>query len=79
MGFRYPIERKIKNNKPDIVIKDYKRKKYLLIGISIPTDNNVSVKEHHNISKYKIHSSEGERNSATGVRTHTLRCHSPII
>ena len=38
-------DRKIKNNRPDLVVKDYKRKTCLLIDISVPTDN-LSVKEY---------------------------------
>ena len=36
------------------MIKDYKRKKtFLLIDMSVPNDNNLSVKEYNKISKYK--------------------------
>ena len=44
---------KIKTNRQDIVIKDYKRKIYLLIDMSVSTDNKISVKEYNEISKYK--------------------------
>ena len=45
-------KRKIKINRSDIVVKDYKRKTCLL-DMSVPTDNNISVKEYNKISKYK--------------------------
>ena len=35
------------------MVKDYKRKTCLLIGMLVPTDNNISVKEYNKISKYK--------------------------
>ena len=38
-------DRKIKNNRPDLVFMDYKRKTCLPIDISVPTDN-LSVKEY---------------------------------
>ena len=44
---------KIKSKRPDIVVKDYKRKTCILIDMSVPTDNNTSVKEYNKISKYK--------------------------
>ena len=45
--------KKIKNNRPDIVIKDYKRKTNLQIDISVSTGHNISVKEYNKIGKYK--------------------------
>ena len=35
------------------MLKDYKRKTFLLIDMSVPTDNNISVKEYNKISEYK--------------------------
>ena len=44
--FSIQTDRKIKNNRSDIVVKDYKRKKtYLLIDMAVPTDNYISVIE----------------------------------
>ena len=37
-------------NKPDIVAKDYKRKTCLLIDMSIPTENKISVKEYSRLN-----------------------------
>ena len=33
--------------------KDYKRNTYSLIDMSVATDNNISVKEYYEISKYE--------------------------
>ena len=41
-------DRKIKNNKPDVVVKGYKR-----IDMSVSIDNNISDKEHDKITNYK--------------------------
>ena len=38
---------KIKSNRPDIVIKDNKRKTCLQFNISKPADNNLTVKEYN--------------------------------
>ena len=43
--FAIQTDRKIKTNKPDIVVKDHKRKACLLIDMAVTTDDNVSVKE----------------------------------
>ena len=44
LDFTIQTDRKIKNNRPDFVVKDFKRKKTsLLIDTAAPTDN-VSVK-----------------------------------
>ena len=40
-------------NRPDLVVKNDKRKTCLLIDMSVPTDNNISVKEYDKISKFK--------------------------
>ena len=50
--FAIQNDRKIKRNRPDLVVKDYKRKTYL-IDMVIPTDNNILIKEYYKISKYK--------------------------
>ena len=52
-NFALQTDRKIKCNRPDFVVKDYKRKTCLLIDISVPTDNNMSVTEYNKITKYK--------------------------
>ena len=44
------IDRKIKN-KPDIVVNGTKRKTYLLIDMTVSTDNKISVKEYDEINK----------------------------
>ena len=42
-----------KSNRLEIVVKDYKRKTCLLIDMSIPTYNNISIKEYNKISEHK--------------------------
>ena len=51
----FPIhtDRTIKANRPDIVIKDMKDKKCLLIDMTVPADRNIAPKEFEKISKYK--------------------------
>ena len=44
-------DRQIKNNRRDIVVKNFKSKTYHLIDRVVPTDNNISVKEYKKISK----------------------------
>ena len=51
--FVIQTDRKMKSNRQDIVIEDYKNQTYLLIDMSVPTDNNLSVKEYDRISKHK--------------------------
>ena len=43
--FAIQTDRKIKSHRPDIVIKEYKRKAWVLIDMSGPTNNNISVKK----------------------------------
>ena len=51
----FPIrtDRTIQANRPDIIVKDFKKKTFLLIDMSIPTDQNISAKEFDKLSKYK--------------------------
>ena len=51
--FTIHTDRTIKANRPDIIIKDHKQKKCLLIDMSIPSDANISSKEFEKIAKYK--------------------------
>ena len=39
-GLAIQTDGKIKRNTEDTVVKDYKRKTYLLIDMSVPTNNN---------------------------------------
>ena len=43
------------------MFEDYERKICLLIDMSVPTDNNISVKEYNKISKYKHMEIETEK------------------
>ena len=46
-------DRKIKSNRLDIVVKDYKIKTCLLIDMLVSRDNNIPVKEYDKISENK--------------------------
>jgi hypothetical protein len=46
-------DRTIPNNKPDIVIGDYKKGTCMLIDVAIPGDRNVIQREAENILTYK--------------------------
>ena len=46
-------DKEIKANRPDIIIKDKKEKKCIMIDMSIPSERNVSIKEVEKLSKYK--------------------------
>ena len=46
------------------MVKDNERKTYLLIDMTVLTDNNLSVKEFNEISKYKDVEIEIEKNVA---------------
>ena len=54
-------ELKNKDNIPDIGVKNYKRKTYFLIDMSVPTDNNITVKEFNKINKFKDQEIEIEK------------------
>ena len=51
--FTIHTDRKIKANRPDIIIKDKLKKTCLLIDVAVPADKNISIKEFEKISKYK--------------------------
>ena len=46
-------DKEIKANRPDIVIKDKKSKTCILVDMSVPSDNNISIKTTEKLSKYK--------------------------
>ena len=46
-------DKEIKANRPDIIIKDKKEKKCIMIDMSILSERNVSIKEVEKLSKYK--------------------------
>ena len=43
-----------KNNRPDIVVKYYKRKTCFLIDMAVPSDNNISVKESNKFIQRRV-------------------------
>jgi hypothetical protein len=46
-------DRTIPNNKPDIIIRDNKKRTSILIDVSIHRDRNLAIKEAEKILKYK--------------------------
>ena len=46
-------DKEIAANRPDIVVKDRKKKQCMLLDVSIPSDRNTSVKMAEKLSKYK--------------------------
>ena len=46
-------DRSIRANRPDIMVKDYKKKTCLLIDMTVPSERNLSIKQYEKISKYK--------------------------
>ena len=51
--FTIHTDRSIKANRPDIIVKDCKKKTCLWIYMTVPSDRYLSLKEHEKISKYK--------------------------
>ena len=47
------IDHEIPTNRPDIIVKDCKKKTFLLIDMTVPSDRNLSLNEYEKISKYK--------------------------
>ena len=52
-AFSIQTDWKIKSNRLNIEVKNYKKKTCLLIDMSALTDDKISVQEYHKISKYK--------------------------
>ena len=48
-----PIHREISGNRPDIIIKNNRDKKCIVIDVAIPSDKNTSTKVSEKMSKYK--------------------------
>ena len=44
MGVRHPYCRKVQANRPDIVVKNHNEKTCFLIGMTVPSDTNESLK-----------------------------------
>ena len=51
--FTIQTDKKLKSNRPDIMVTNFKRKTCLRIDVLAPTDNIISVQEYYKISKYK--------------------------
>ena len=63
-------DKTIKDNKPDIIIKDKQQKICILIDMAIPSDRNTSVKVAEKLSKYK--DLEIEITKMWGLKTRTV-------
>ena len=46
--------RKIEANRPDITIKNFKENTCIIIDVTVPADNNISLKEFQKLSNKKI-------------------------
>ena len=53
MGHACEDRQRDKTNRPDIIMKDKKERKCIMIDMSIPSDRNGSIKEVEKLSKYK--------------------------
>ena len=51
--FTIHTDKSIKANRPDIIVKDCKKKTCLLIDMTVPSDRNLSLEEYEKMSKYK--------------------------
>ena len=51
--FAVHTDRKVDVNRPDIVIKDFKERTYIMLDVTVPVDKNISLKEFDKLSKYK--------------------------
>lgn len=52
-NFTIQTDMKIKENMPDIIVKDFGQRSCFLIDITLSIDTNVSVKTYQNVSKYR--------------------------
>ena len=67
--FGIQTDRSIPANRPDIVIRDKKKQETLLLDISVPSDQNTSIKTYEKLSKYKDLEIELERCWKNKVKT----------
>ena len=51
--FSINTDRTIKENRPDIVVRDHEKKSCLLIDMTVPSDRNILLKELDKLSNYK--------------------------
>ena len=63
-------DREIKANRPDIVVKDKKERRCMLIDIAVPSERNTSAKFTEKLSKYK--DLEIETNRMWDMKTETI-------
>ena len=46
-------DRKIDGSRPDIIIKNHEEPTCVIMGVAVPSDQNISLKEFQKLSKYK--------------------------
>ena len=63
-------DRELKANKPDIIVKDKKEKRCMIIDMAVPSEYNTSVKVTEKLSKYK--DLEIEISRMWGMKTETI-------
>ena len=51
--FTVHTDRKIDANRPDITIKNHEEQTCIMMDVAVPSDQNISLKEFKNLSKYK--------------------------
>ena len=51
--FTIHTDRKIDANRPDIIIKDHREKRCIMLDAAVPADKNISLKEFQKLSKCK--------------------------
>ena len=65
-------DRELTANKPDIIVKDKKEKRCMIIDIAVPSECNTSVKVTEKLSKYMYKDLEIEISRMWGMRTETI-------
>ena len=51
--FTVHADRKADANRPDIIIKNHEERTCIMMGVAVPSDQNISLKEFQKLSKYK--------------------------
>ena len=60
-------QKKVKHNRPDIVIKEHDKKKWIFVDVTVPMDHRVAVKESEKIDKYLDLATEVKRDHTVKV------------
>ena len=59
--------KEVKHNRPDVVVKEHKKKKWTFVDVTIPMDHRVAVKESEKIEKYLDLATEVRRDHTVKV------------